>query len=61
VQGLYLDFIAGSPGGRAAIERQQIKVVVVSSGSAPERLVSSDRSFRRAEIIGNTDIYLRRR
>jgi hypothetical protein len=61
VQGLYLDFIAGSPGGRAALARPQIKVVVVGSGSAPERLVSSDRSFRRAEVIGNTEIYLRRR
>ena len=60
VQGTYLDFIAGSPGGRAALELAQIKVVVVSSGSGPGRLVSRDRAFRRAEVIGNTDIYVRR-
>jgi hypothetical protein len=59
VQGTYLDFIAGGAGGRAALELPQIKVVVVSSGTGPERLVSSDRAFRRAEVIGNTAIYVR--
>jgi hypothetical protein len=60
VQATYLDFIAGSPGGRAALALAQIKVVVVSSGSGPDRLVSRDRAFRRAEVVGNTDIYVRR-
>jgi hypothetical protein len=59
VQGTYLDFIAGAAGGRAALELAQVKVVVVSLGTGAERLVSSDRAFRRAEVIGNTAIYVR--
>jgi hypothetical protein len=61
VQGTYLDFIVGSPRGAAALEPSEIKIVVVSSGSGPARLVSADRAFRRAGLIGNTEIYVRRR
>jgi hypothetical protein len=61
VQGTYLDFIAGSPGGRAALRLARIEVVVANTGTGPQQLVSHDHAFRRAEVLGNTDIYVRRR
>jgi hypothetical protein len=60
VQATYLDFIFGSAGGHAALDLPQIKVVVVGSGDSADQLVSRDPAFRRAEVVGNTDIYVRR-
>ena len=60
VQATYLDFIVGGAGGRAALDLAQIKVVVVGAGDSADRLVSRDRAFRKAEVVGNTDIYVRR-
>jgi len=60
VQATYLDFIVGSAGGRVALDLTQIKVVVVSAGDSADQLVSRDQAFRKAEVVGNTDIYVRR-
>jgi hypothetical protein len=59
-QAAYLDFVAGSPGGRAALDRPDVRVVAVIAGDAAAHLVAQDSAFRKAEVIGNTEIYLRR-
>ncbi len=56
-QTAYLDFLDGLPGGRAALAR--VDVVVVESGSAPERLVLADPAWRLARTIGVWGAYAR--
>ncbi|HTW11942.1 MAG TPA: hypothetical protein VME01_04300, partial [Solirubrobacteraceae bacterium] len=60
VQATYLDFLAGSAGGRAALAQPGVKVVVVGAGDAAALLVSSDPAFRRVALDGNTAVYERR-
>jgi hypothetical protein len=59
-QAAYLDFLAGSPGGRAVLDRPQVRVVAVIAGDGAAHLVADDSDFREAEVIGNTEIYVRR-
>jgi hypothetical protein len=59
VQGEYLDWLAGAGSGRGALSSPQIRVVLVSRGSAADTLTATDAAFKPVfEDSGNV-IYTR--
>ncbi len=56
-QRLYLDWLAGRPGGDA--EAARARVAVVSAGSQPERRLRASRNFRAAARDGRAVVYVR--
>jgi hypothetical protein len=60
VQGLYLDWLAGSESGRAALADPQIRVVLVTRGSDAQKLTVAYGGFVEAASAGNAEVYVRR-
>jgi hypothetical protein len=56
-QRLYLDWLDASPAGDALLRKA--KAVVVTRGSAPQRRLASNRSFRRAALDAKAAVYVR--
>jgi len=56
-QGIYLDFLDGRPGGQVALDA--VDVVVVESGTDPDRLVRADRRWHAAASVGDWTAYTR--
>jgi hypothetical protein len=57
-QGVYLDWLAGKPGGRLALE-EPVEIVLVRRGDAAERLVARAPGFARVAADGNAVLYRR--
>jgi hypothetical protein len=60
VQGLYLDWIAGDASGRPALANRRVEVVLVSRGSAAQRLTRQDGGFAQVAGDATAAVYLRR-
>jgi acetyl esterase/lipase len=60
VQGEYLDWLAGARSGAAALDNRQVRVVLVTRGTAPQLLTSADPSFIAVASDRRTTIYVRR-
>jgi hypothetical protein len=58
-QATYLDFVAGAPGGRRALS-QSVRVVLVTPGSAAQRLMERMQAFVAAGGDGAASLYVRR-
>ena len=60
IQGLYLDWLAGDPDGRAVLANPRIEVVLVSPGSAALTLTAADSAFIRVAGDKAAVLFVRR-